>query len=339
MAERRLSFVACGAGVIAVAVLQLAALARGMHADAQATDPLLPMLIVALVGGAAQAWLYALALSSVWRGPRWRLVAMLWVACTFVPVAGGLIVCIGAASAAWFPATQDEHEPGIVPSPQFVSQLVSRVSPGGGARLQAQLSNPRVAAHDRLSALVAIQRMPTRTTGTLLRDLLSDPLEDVRLVAYGTLDRTEQDIQARIMAATAALEHETDGALRHALNRQLAELHFELIYQDLVHGPMYRHALEEADRYAQAGLRHDPRDAALWVIRGRLALADQLVIRPDYCLQRALACGFPRDRLVPWLAEAAYQRREYARVRELLTSLGPAASQSVLKPVVRYWSS
>jgi hypothetical protein len=339
MAERRAFLVACGIGVVVVAALQLAALVQLIRGGSQAFDPLLPMLAVAALGGAVQAWLFALPLPSVWRKPRWPLYAMLWLACTFVPVAGGLIVCIGWASASWFPASPDDHEPGIVPSPQFVSHLLSRVAPGSGARLQAQLANPRVAAQDRLSALVAIQGMPTRATGTLLRDLLSDPLEDVRLVAYGTLDRTEQDIQARIMTATAALDQESDPAERYALNRQLAELHFELIYQDLVHGPMYRHALEEADRYAQEALRFDPRDAALWVIRGRLALADNLVIRPDYCLQRALACGFPRDRLVPWLAEAAFQRGDYARVRELLSSLGPAAAQSVLKPVVRYWSS
>jgi hypothetical protein len=104
-----------------------------------------------------------------------------------------------------------------------VSYLVSRVTHGGGARLQARLVNTRVASDDRLSALVAIQGMPTRTTGTLLRELLADPLEDVRLIAYGTLDKAENEIMQQIFEASNTLQTAASGTERHALNRHLAE--------------------------------------------------------------------------------------------------------------------
>jgi hypothetical protein len=55
-------------------------------------------------------------------------------------------------------------------------------------------------------------------------------------------------------------------------------------------------------------------------------------------MARAQALGFPRERLVPWLAETAYLQRDYARVAELLASLGHASVLPMLKPVVRYWS-
>lgn len=58
---------------------------------------------------------------------------------------------------------------------------------------------------------------------------------------------------------------------------------------------------------------------------------------PGY-LARAQALGFPRERLVPWLAEAAFLQRDYARVAELLASLGHASALPLLKPVVQYWS-
>lgn len=53
---------------------------------------------------------------------------------------------------------------------------------------------------------------------------------------------------------------------------------------------------------------------------------------------QALALGFPRERLVPWLAEADFLRGDYARVKQLLASLGNAAALPTLKPVVKYWS-
>lgn len=326
-------------GVAVVAALQYVVLmyfARGRDAS---IDPFLPVCAAAIAGGAAQAALFRLALPLRYREPRTWTFAALWLACTFVPVGGGLVVLASCAWAAWWPAKRDDDTLADVPVPEFVTYLVSRVSHGGGARLQARLVNTQVAASDRLSALVAIQSMPTRTTGTLLRDLLADPIEDVRLIAYGTLDRAENEIMQKIFQTTQTLDEADDDAQRHAIHRRLAELHFELVYQNLVQGAVYRHTLEQADRHAQAALAIHTDDAALWLVRGRLALANGDADAATQYMASAFAQGFPRERLVPWLAEAAFLRGDYRRVSELLASLGNAAALPVLKPVVRYWSS
>jgi hypothetical protein len=262
----------------------------------------------------------------------------LWLACTFVPLFGGLVVLISCLWAALFPGDKDSDQLADVPRPEFVTYLVSRVSHGGGARLQARLANTQVSPTDRLSALVAIQSMPTRTTGTLLRELLADPLEDIRLIAYGTLDHAENEIMQKIFQTSKALEATGSDVERHALNRMLAELYFELVYQNLVQGAVYRHTLQQADRYAQAALETDRSDAALWLIRGRLALANGQPNAAHEFIGQALALGFPRERLVPWLAEADFLRGDYVRVKQLLASLGNAAALPTLKPVVKYWS-
>ncbi|MBN3763073.1 hypothetical protein [Burkholderia sp. Ac-20365] len=302
-------------------------------------DPLLPVVAFDILCGVLQALLFRLLLPLRYREP--RMLSLLWLAlaCTFVPLFGGLVVLVSCIWAACFPASHAEDEMGDVPAPEFVTYLMSRVSHGGGARLQARLVNTKVAAADRLSALVAIQSMPTRTTGTLLRDLLADPVEDVRLIAYGTLDQAENDVMQRIFHAAKTLEDAQSEGDRHAINRQLAELYFELIYQNLVQGVVYKHTLEQADRYAAAALDIDGSDAALWMIRGRLALTNGAANEAAQYMDRAQSLGFPRERLVPWLAEVEYLRGDYARVSELLASLGNAATLPMLKPVARYWST
>jgi tetratricopeptide (TPR) repeat protein len=251
----------------------------------------------------------------------------------------GFVLLTSCLWAAWFPGTRESDQLADVPRPEFVTYLVSRVSHGGGARLQARLINTQVSSTDRLTALVAIQSMPTRTTGTLLRDLLADPIEDVRLIAYGTLDQAENEIMQKIFTTGKALEQAKDDSERHAINRRLAELYFELVYQNLVQGAVYRHTLEQADRYARAALAIDEKDAALWLIRGRLALAEG---RPDEAgqyMERALELGFPRERVIPWLAEVAFLRGDYAQTGQWLATLGNAAAMPTLKPTVTYWSS
>lgn len=305
------------------------------------SDPFLALVALTFGLGMVEAWLVRAMLPPAYREPRGWTLLWLWLACSLVPVLGGVVVLVGCLWAAWFPGEDRSRGYGEVARPQFVSYLISRVSHGGGARLQARLVNTRVAAQDRLSALVAIQGMPTRTTGALLRELLADPIEDVRLIAYGALDRAENEIMQQIFRTTKLLEQTAEDARqeRHAMHRQLAELYFELIYQNLVHGPVYRHTLAQADEHAQAALAIDDSDAALWLIRGRVALVSNNAEEAGRYIAWAQTRGFPRERLVPWLAEIAYLRGEYTRVAELLGSLGNTAAVPILKPLVRYWSS
>jgi polysaccharide biosynthesis protein PelE len=308
------------------------------HAPAGA-DPLLAGFAGQTLVACVQALLLRQLLPLRYREPRLWTLLLLWVLCTFVPLGGGLVLLASCAWAAWFPGARENDLLADVPRPEFVTYLVSRVSHGGGARLQARLVNTQVSSNDRLSALVAIQSMPTRTTGSLLRELLADPIEDVRLIAYGTLDQAENEIMQKIFSTGKALEQAQDDNERHAINRRLAELYFELVYQNLVQGAVYRHTLEQADRYARAALATDEKDAALWLIRGRLALAEG---RPDEAgqyMEHALELGFPRERLIPWLAEVAFLRGDYGQTGQLLATLGNAAALPTLKPTVTYWSS
>jgi hypothetical protein len=335
--SKTLSLIVSALAALVAVVVQYLAIVSLMQ-PAGAIDPLLRFLALQALAGLAEAVAFRLWLPPRYREPQALSLLLLWVSCTFVPLFGGLVVVVSCIWAALFPGRKESDQLADVPRPKFVTYLVSRVSHGGGARLQARLANTQVSATDRLSALVAIQRMPTRTTGTLLRELLADPLEDIRLIAYGTLDHAENEIMQKIFLTSKALEATGNDTERHALNRLLAELYFELVYQNLVQGEVYRHTLQQADRYAQAALETDPGDAALWLIRGRLALANGL---PDVAhdhIERALALGFPRERLVPWLAEAAFLRSDYSRVSQLLASLGNAAALPTLKPVVKYWS-
>lgn len=326
-------------GIAVVALLEYAAFACFTQTRTPNLDPLLPVFALAVLGGAAQALLFRQLLPQRYRTPRGWTLLLLWLICTFVPVCGGLVVLVSCVWAACLPGKREADDLADVPTPAFVTYLVSRVSHGGGARLQARLVNTQVAGADRLSALVAIQSMPTRTTGTLLRELLADPIEDVRLIAYGTLDRAENEIMQQIFLTSQTLAQAVDDTERHAINRKLAELYFELVYQNLVQGAVYRHTLEQADQYAQAALVTDDNDAALWLIRGRLALANGDADAAGKYMDLALSLGFPRERLVPWLAEVAFLRGDYPSVSELLASLGNAAALPLLKPVVRYWSS
>ncbi len=336
-----LLFVVVTATVLGIAC-QVRAVIQLVHAAPAAAggvDPLLPLIGMQLVAAVLIATAVRLVLPVRYRQPAFATWLLLFAFCAFVPVAGCLVCASGVAwSIVWPPAAQVRGV-GSVTLPRFAVYLVSRIAHGSGARLQAKLANPSLRLDDRVTALVAIQSMPTRTTGGVLRDLLGDPVEDVRLLAYGMLDGAEKKITQRIYDLLGKLNEDAEPADVEETCRMLAELYWELIYQNLVQGEMRHFAAQQVERYAQRALEIDDSNAALWVTRGRLALLLDEVGRADAYFEKALSRGFPGDRLLPWIAESAYLRGDYRAVGNALSSLGEGASLPALRPIVRYWST
>ncbi len=259
--------------------------------------------------------------------------------CFFVPL-GGVLVCLGSyLFSKLFPSRRDHSGIATVSLPQFVTHLISRVTHGGGARLRAQLGNERAPLPERLTALVAMQSMPARTASPVLRELLADSTDDIRLLAYGMLDGAEKQLTQQILAELPRLETAETPQARGEINKRLADLYWELIYQNLVQGDVYRYTASQVERYASAALEIDASNAPLWYMRGRLALARNEPGQARAWLEEAQTRGFPRDRVLPLLAEAAYLERDYAAVRRLMAAFDSPSPLPLVRPLLRYWQS
>ena len=81
------------------------------------------------------------------------------------------------------------------------------------------------------------------------------------------LDQKEKEITRDIDRVLQLLERAKESR-RYRLARRLAELYWELSYQDLVRGDILTLTLERASFYADMGLMESPEDAGLWLLRG-----------------------------------------------------------------------
>ncbi|SOE94080.1 hypothetical protein SAMN05414139_06882 [Burkholderia sp. D7] len=302
-------------------------------------------LLICLPLQAVAALLISLAIARVmparYRLPRAGLLGALWFLNFAVPV-GGVVCTIGAlAVAATLPRTRAKLPVTHVEEPEFAANLIGNVSYGRGARLKAELQNVDAGTEFRMTALLAMQSMPARTVSPVLQGMLADPLDDIRLLAYGILDNHEKVLTQQILVERPKLDETLHPGIsddeRRRVNKTLAELYSELIYQHLVTGDVYRNAADQADGFASAALALDLNDASLWRLRGRLALDRYDLDAADAMLQRAIDCGFPRDRMLPYLAEGAYLRRDFVRVRSLLGEMDNRATTPTLHAVLDFW--
>jgi hypothetical protein len=297
--------------------------------------------------GAASAILAPLlwrTLPAALREPRGGTIATLFVLNLFVPT---LLVWLRAAI--WLglrlARVRREDPIGFVASPEFTATRERDPTGVRAGQIRARLTSGEAPPAARLSALMSIQDAPGRITSDILRRLLADPFEDIRLLAYGMLDKKEKAISQRILAEREALaladapelSEATRADQRYGSHKRLAELGWELVWQRLVQGDLLRFNAQEAWRHAHEALAIRGDDAGLWYLIGRIGLAVGEDEAGPAALRRAESLGFPRERVVPWLAEYAFRARRYDEVRALFGSLAVPPGSLRVAAVYQYW--
>lgn len=196
---------------------------------------------------------------------------------------------------------------------------------------------PRAAR--RLQAVMDTRRLQPRAAVEILQVALRDPVDDVRLLAYALLERREQGLQRRIQAGLAALRDAPAGAAP-ALQRRLATDQFELVHLGLAAGEARDLLLRAARRHLEAALQLRPDDGGGHLLHGRLLLLLGEPAAAAEALGRAEAAGVARLKLLPYLAEAAFQQRRFPQVRALLGALPPLGcrAQPLLDQMRAYWA-
>ncbi|RTZ47696.1 hypothetical protein EKL30_01500 [Candidimonas sp. SYP-B2681] len=255
----------------------------------------------------------------------------------FLPVVGQLLLFGNLILVMTFPARDEPRETAFLQTPRYPSHPIPEGTFGTIARLRTQLSDTGVSEDERLAAMVAMRSLPLHLTGEILRRRLSDSSEEIRLLAYGIAEAAEKSLMQRIFTFKERLNQENNAVEQAELTSWLAELHWELVYQKLVHGPVLRYTVETAERYARESLAIDEDNMDMWCLLGRCALVRDEPHAAGHFFEQARARHFPEGRLLPWMAEAAFERRDYRRIAEFLSPLNEGPARPGVQPAMNYW--
>ena len=306
-------------------------------------------LISYLIAHAIASTLLALLILPLLRGeqarPRTPILAFLALCSYTVPIAGFLGVFAGLLVLRYYrsPATHSHFD--SLQLPEFDQH--QRVK--GGFRqtgLRSFLGNTEVPMDSRMRAMVSLQHVSGRVASPLLRNVLNDTSEDLRLLAYGMLDTLEQrisrsvdhELQAwRVALATEGQKHPGPLTLKAAQN--LSDLYWEFIYQGLAQGDLREYVSQESLRYCEIALALQPDNAQLCLRRGLLLHALGRLEEAAEAYDKAHSLGLPATRVLPYQAELSFEQRDFARTREIMQRLDQWSALPRLRPVIDYWSA
>lgn len=320
-------------------LLELGAWAQLFDVSRQSDAAFLAFMLSHAAASAVLASLSLLLVPAAAAKPRaatWLLFFML-SAC--IPVLGFVGICAGLLVLPNMPALRAKRRFKELALPALDPHERRDTTAFRQAGLRQFLNNDRAPIDQRLKALVALQNAPAQFSSPVLRDLLGDASEDLRLLAYGMLETREKKLNAQIQTARAEyLAAGDDNLARRRAAQQLSTLYWELVYQGLVQGDLRRHAASEALRYLEQAIDEDS-DAGLHLRLGHLLHELKRNDEAEVAYRRAVERGIPPPRVVPYLAELAFERQDYREVIRLLGGLRDFRSVARLEPLLRFWGA
>ena len=201
------------------------------------------------------------------------------------------------------------------------------------------------AAQKRVASVMTLRRMDAARAVPLLRVALSDTHEDVRLLAYAILERREKELRGRIevlsndLEALQAASESSEDKQRAAVQKALAEQHWELVHGGFVSGDVEKQTLTAAVRYGHDALLLT-QDGSLALLLGRIQLRANKPGSALHYLRAAGSLGVASSVLAPLYAEAAFLMRRFDAIGPLLAEAGNAPlTRPKLDAVARFWTA
>ncbi|WP_269532507.1 hypothetical protein [Chitinimonas sp. BJYL2] len=300
-----------------------------------------PLQVVLLLGSHALACAgFALAgmklLPPQYRISPWRALTLFFSLCFFIPAVSVLGIALAVILSRLVKAQRSFEPYGQVEPPSYRSGLQAKQRGYAAGGIKALMLNPRAQVDVRLRALLTTQAMPRRMANPLLHQALSGDVDDIRLLAYGILSNQEQEISEHIHRLRQ--EEPADAAARLKRDHMLAQLHWELVHNELVLGDMRRHTLADAERLVLSCLDKSPEDAGLWLLLGKIRLASGQPEMARPCFMAAQSFGQAPTNVIPFLAELAWRQRRYHDIRSLMAQLPASGLPPQIHAMRRYWA-
>jgi hypothetical protein len=271
-----------------------------------------------------------------YRQPKWAVYGLFFITSFFVPLLCYIFVSAVVITARFYSKPVVYHPFLQVELPAFtLGSAGVRNSLGEGA-IRTRLNTPGLSTEVRMKALLSAHAMSARYSVPILKELLGDEADDLRLLAYGMLDNREKSLNAFVDEALKKLGTCTQPALCQLYQKQLAELYWAFAYENLAEGDMLAYMLSQAEHYARTALAAR-QDGDLLVLLAQILIKQQKTQEVEAVFNQAIQLGMPAMRIQPYLAELAFQRQDYQAVREHLKLISFNNQIPQIANVQRFW--
>lgn len=211
-----------------------------------------------------------------------------------------------------------------------------RTSYGIGG-LRKRLENKDLSVNARISALNSISLLGSSSSNLLIRTMLPENQDELRLLAFYLLGKQEKKYIPKISKALNLLQHETNEWNKAEIYKNIAIEYWELIYHGLVEDNLVDFVLNLSLKYGLLAENMLRDDSGLAFLLGRIYLSLKNYQKAMEFLYKAKTDGAMLSRVSPYLAEAYYYQQKYPEIKQIM-SQSAAIDLGYTDSLSAFWS-
>ena len=186
--------------------------------------------------------------------------------------------------------------------------------------------------------VVASRHIRDSQSGPVLKSAVGHSNERIRLVAYQMLDKKISRLNKEIQRLEASALR-SKGVAKSNIHLQIANNYWELLTLEGDEPVAREQLLDNALNQLTDAIELQPQSVNAHFLLGQVALKQGETEKATIAFAHAERLGMSKEKVVPYVAEAAYIDRDFAKLRKVMANLDPAfRSYPPFSNVVEFWA-
>lgn len=186
--------------------------------------------------------------------------------------------------------------------------------------------------------VVASRHIRDSQSGPILKSAVTNQNERIRLVAYQMLDKKVSNLNKEIQRLEAEAKH-SSGLAKSNIHLQICNNYWELLTLEGDEPVAREQLLANAENQALLAIELQNNSVNAHFLLGQINLKQGSTSKAATAFEQAQKLGMSKDKVIPYIAEAAFVERDFKKLRHLLSNLDPAfRSYPPFSNVVEFWA-
>ena len=207
----------------------------------------------------------------------------------------------------------------------------------GEGSIHSRLNDPDVPYHHKKDSLLYLINIKAPLSYEYSKKNLASSTDEIRLLSFGFLSKTENEINKNISRLKKSLSVEVEKNLAKKFY-ELSRLYWESVYLNIADGEFKNSNLLEAEKYAENALKDKYYYFNSVFILGRINLKIGNIDKAKEFSEEALTSENMYDKILPYLAETFFIKKDFKKTKELLNKASRYTTYNEFKNIIDLWS-
>lgn len=189
----------------------------------------------------------------------------------------------------------------------------------------------------KMKSLVFLSNNPDKKNFPIIKKLLSDKDNEIRLFSFSLLNSFENELSSKITSKLEEFKNEKNEKKRSIIAGELANLNWDFIYYGFSNLETEELLIKNTEHFLDIALKNEEEKGIQNLLLGKVQLYKKDYDKASKSLKLAVFYGVKKSIANFYLAEIAYEKKAYLEVKSLLKEIKTIETSIATAPIHKQW--